>query len=190
MKKNIWFTAMAVTVAVAVVCVSGFILVDRLILHPPKDKPAAAAVSDAVDDGFTGNTNSNHAVSDQDLISLWSSEGASGEMVDPDTGFSTGSIYNGEWYLFREDGTFRYVIVSSGLVLDGGAVWEGKYSVRDGEIKLTNIKESWYPNPAASGQKDKYENKKVDNTVLIYAFEDEANTLIINDSDSFTRVQE
>lgn len=136
------------------------------------------------------NSESNRPIiSDANIIGLWSSEGPSGEMVDPGTGYATGSIYNGSWYLFNEDGTFRHVIVGSGPIISGGVVSEGKYLVGNGKIILTDVRESWYPDPAVKGQTAAYEDKSVDDSVLDYRYDEQDDTLVINDLDFYHRVK-
>jgi hypothetical protein len=190
-KRNIWIVPLGIVFIVSVVFVSGFILIDRLTSRQqnaePAEPPGIQAPAEPDNSASSENT---HVISDKNLIGLWSTEGPSGEMVDPATGYGTGSIYNGEWYLFRKDGTFRYVIVGSGQILSGSVVWEGKFSIRDDEIRLTNIKECWYPDPAATGQKDAYEDKRIKDTTIQYRYGDDENTLIVNDADNFTRVAE
>ena len=133
--------------------------------------------------------NSGEVIADANIIGLWSSEGPSGEMVDPDTGYATGSIYNGSWYLFKEDGTFRHVIVGSGQIISGGVVSEGQFSVGNGKIALTGVRESWYPDPAVKGQTKAYEDKSVGDSVLDYRYDEQDDTLVINDLDFFYRVK-
>lgn len=126
-------------------------------------------------------------VADKDLIGLWSSSGTSGTLVDPATGTATGSYYSGEWYLFREDGTFRYVIISSGQIISGGVVQEGKYTVRNGELLLTDIRESWYPDLSLSGQTPSYKDKKAADETRTYEYADGGTTLILDGLDYFYR---
>ncbi len=125
------------------------------------------------------------------LVGTWNKDGASGSLVDPATGYATGSIYNGEWYVFRADGTFRYVIVSSGQVISGGIVWEGTYSVSGGTIRLTGIREAWHPNPAATGQKAAYSNLAMPDTSFTYTMSADGGILSLRGSlfsDNYTRV--
>lgn len=129
------------------------------------------------------------AASDAGLIALWSSQGPTGVLVDPVTGYATGSISNGEWYLFRKDGTFRYVIISSGQILSGGVVWDGKFVSGDGKIILTDIKESWYPDPSRKGQKAAYKNLSVKDTTLQYQYKDKGDTLLIGTLDYYHKVK-
>lgn len=95
------------------------------------------------------------------LVGLWSSSQYFGEMYDP-TGASKGSSYNGEWYLFRENGTFRFVIAGSGLVISGAVVQEGNYRVEGSELVLHSVKDSWYPAPDTADRRPGYENKPAD----------------------------
>ncbi len=125
------------------------------------------------------------------LVGTWSQDGASGTLVDPATGYATGSVYNGEWYVFRPDGTFRYVIVSSGQIVSGGVVREGSYSVSGGNILLSGIREAWYPNPAASGQKATYTNAPSADESLTFALSMDGKSLtlqVLGGSDTFYRV--
>lgn len=105
---------------------------------------------------------------DGDIVGTWSSEGPYGTLYDPATGGVAGSVYNGEWYAFRSDGTYRYVILSSGIALSGGVVREGKYSVEDGEIRFYDNEESWYPDASRSGQTPAYKNKPAEEERLSY----------------------
>ena len=127
-------------------------------------------------------------ITDKNLIGLWSTEGPSGELVDPDTGYATGSVYNGTWYLFRSDGTYRFVNIGSGNVISGIVECNGNYSVSDGKIYLTHVKESWYPNPARPEQKAAYKGKKVDDQTLIYRYIDGVDTLNVDEHNYFHRV--
>ncbi len=183
---------MSIVLIVSIVVVSSVILIDQLVFRRPKAELADTPGIHMPSEPVSGETSAveNMAVTDQNLIGLWSTEGPSGDLVDPATGYTTGSIYNGEWYLFRKDGTFRHVIVGSGLVISGGAVLEGKYAVREGEILLTDIRESWYPNPAAKGQKDMYENRSASDFEITYRYGDDDDTLIIDDISYFHRVND
>lgn len=137
---------------------------------------------------YTDKETTAFVITDENLIGLWSTEGPAGELVDPDTGYATGSIYNGTWYLFRDDGTYRYVIIGSGDFISGGVVCEGYYSVSSGKIYLTDVKESWYPDPAKPGQEAAYKGKKGDDQTLYYRFTDGVDTLNIDELNYFHRV--
>lgn len=136
----------------------------------------------------SGSTVTAALVADSALVGLWSKDGASGTIVDPATGFATGSVYNGEWYLFRDDGTFRYVIVSSSQILSGGVVWEGKYSVADGAVRLTDTLEAWHPNVAVPGQAAAYSNMKLANQTIPYQIEDNGTRLDMGGTEIFYKV--
>jgi hypothetical protein len=182
--KNI---LIAVLVSLAAVIAS--VIGGAVLFRPNPDKYGICSDMSVPASGETGGSHGNAAgVSNTGLIGLWSTEGPSGELVDPATGFSTGDIYSGEWYLFRDDGTYRYVIVGSGSILSGGVVSEGKYEVRNGELLMTHIRESWYPDPGVPGQKDAYKNKKVRDETRAYRFEDDNKTLVIDETSYFTKV--
>jgi hypothetical protein len=121
-----------------------------------------------------------------DLVGTWSSEGSYGTLYDPATGSATGSVYNGEWYLFRSDGTYRYVIMGSGVALSGGIVREGRYSLDGSEIVFRNIVESWYPDASRSDQEPAYKDRTVADERLSYE-ELDTDTISI-DGYSFYRV--
>lgn len=148
-----------------------------------KDMTGTGGTSGA---GTSGSSSS--AVSS--LVGTWSQGGASGSIVDPATGYATGSVYNGEWYVFRADGTFRYVIVSSGTIISGGIVHEGRYAASGGNLLLTGIRESWYPNPAASGQKATYTNVTVADETIGYTLSADGSSLtleVYGGSDTYAR---
>lgn len=153
---------------------------------------AAASAGTGTVSGSTqtasGSTPATASVAGNALVGQWSKDGASGTIVDPATGFATGSVYNGEWYVFREDGTFRYVLVSSGQIVSGGIVWEGRYAVADGAIHLTDTLEAWYPNVAVSGQAAPYTNMKLANQTLAYELTDNGTRLDLGGTEIFYKV--
>ena len=110
---------------------------------------------------------------DKRLIGQWSSIGPTGNLMDPSTGAITGSYYNGTWYLFRGDGTFRYVIIGSGSIISGTAVTEGKFTTSGTTISFADCKESWYPAAGRTGQRERYEGKPTTFEPLLYRFESE-----------------
>ena len=127
------------------------------------------------------------ATRDSSLVGLWSQDGPTGTLVDPATGYATGSVYNGEWYLFREDGTYRYVMVGSGSVISGGVVHEGRYEASGNQILLKSTLVSWYPNPAKTGQAPSYTDKPEADKTLTYELTENESKLIIDGFDSFYR---
>lgn len=96
---------------------------------------------------------------EQTLVGSWSSEGPSGTLFDPATGFVTGSYYSLEGYLFRSDGTYRYIIMGSGTIISGAAVNNGKFRVEGDNLILTERTEDWYPDPSSPGNKESYKNR-------------------------------
>lgn len=127
------------------------------------------------------------AAQDSSLVGLWSQDGPTGTLVDPATGYATGSVYNGEWYLFRDDGTYRYVMVGSGSIISGGVVHEGRYEVSGNQILLKARLESWYPNPTKTGQTPSYTDKPEADKTLTYELMENESKLIIDGFDSFYR---
>lgn len=121
-----------------------------------------------------------------DIVGSWSSEGPYGTLYDPATGAATGSTYNGEWYVFRSDGTYRYVIMSSGIAISGGVVRDGKYRLDGSDILLYDNAESWYPDLSRSDQKPSYKNKPADDESHSYYAQD-PDTISI-DGTSFYRI--
>ena len=108
---------------------------------------------------------------DNRLCGVWSSDGSLGNMIDPSTGAIKGSVYNGEWYIFRNNGTFRYVIIGSGPIIGGEVIVEGNFIAHDGKIVFSDCKESWCPNPAKTGQKQAYKEKPIDQAPRTYYLE-------------------
>ncbi len=122
------------------------------------------------------------------IVGTWSSEGPYGTYYDPATGAATGSAYNGEWYLFRGDGTYRYVIISSGIAISGGSVRDGRYQVSGDEISFSDNRDSWYPDLSRSGQPEGFKNKPMADESLSFEVVD-GDTLMI-DGTTFYRVQQ
>ncbi len=122
---------------------------------------------------------------EDDIVGTWSSEGPYGTIVDPAGGVA-GSISNGEWYAFRADGTYRYVIISSGISISGGVAKDGRYRLEGDEIVLYDSKESWYPDVSRSGQTPAYRNKDAPDERFTLEAEDE-DTLTIG-GQSFYRI--
>ncbi len=77
------------------------------------------------------------------IVGTWSSDGPGGVLVDP-SGMIVGDVFNGEWYVFREDGTFRYVIAASGPIITGVVFVEGKYKLEGSSLVLYDQKETSY----------------------------------------------
>ncbi len=200
-KRKIWIVALAFLL---VIVVTAFVTV-QLAAWPDKDNqdnvtsqrastsaPGSSTHGSSIPDHTRDKTTEKETpafvVVDENLIGLWSTEGPSGQLVDPDTGYATGSSYNGSWYLFRRDGTYHYVIIGSGNIISGGVVCEGKYAVGNGKIYLTDVKESWYPDPAVSGQEAAYRDKPGDDHTIYYQFIDGVDTLKIGELDYYYRV--
>ncbi len=122
------------------------------------------------------------------VVGTWSSEGPYGTIVDPATGGVAGSTYNGEWYMFRADGTYRYVIMTSGIALSGGVVRDGKYRFEGGDIVLYDSEESWYPDPARSDQTPGYRNRAAGDEY--YPFESQDQDTLSIDGHTFYRIKQ
>ena len=73
------------------------------------------------------------------------------------------------------------VLVGSGFIISGTAINEGKITAVSGELKLTDVKESWYPNPTKKGQKEAFKDKSISSSVYSYEFEENGNKLRIHD---------
>jgi len=91
----------------------------------------------------TGTVSAPSQVSKELILGTWSSDGPGGVLVDT-SGMIVGDVFNGEWYVFRADGTFRYVIASSGSMITGVVFVEGKYKLEGSSIVLYDQKETSY----------------------------------------------
>ena len=91
----------------------------------------------------TGTVSAPSQVSKDLILGTWSSDGPGGVLVDT-SGMIVGDVFNGEWYVFRADGTFRYVIASSGSMITGVVFVEGKYKLEVSSIVLYDQKETSY----------------------------------------------
>ena len=93
------------------------------------------------------------------LIGNWSTVGYYGELVNPATGAFLQSAYNGEWYAFGADGTYRYTIAGSGQFITGVVIARGTYEVSGNTVLLHRKTESWYPLPNDATHKPMYKDR-------------------------------
>ena len=117
------------------------------------------------------------------LVGLWASTQYFGEVLDAVTGLPVHSAYSGEWYLFREDGSFRYVIVGAGQFISGSVVDEGKYRLKGNEIELFKIKRNWFPDPNHRfPQEPAYQDKDAEDRSVPVSFETDPGQIKIDGS--------
>lgn len=115
------------------------------------------------------------------LVGLWSSTQYFGEVLDAVTGLPVHSAYSGEWYLFREDGSFRYVISGAGPFISGTVVDEGKYRLKANEIELFKIKRNWFPDPNHRfSQEPAYRDKDAEDRSVPVSFETDSGEIKID----------
>jgi len=74
--------------------------------------------------------------------------------------------------------------LGSGAIISGAVVLDGKYAAAGGVLKLTDVKESWYPDPTKSGQTKAYKNKSVDGGAYSYEFEEIESKLRLRDQET------
>lgn len=133
--------------------------------------------NDSVDsDNGKGSNNTSN-----DIVGFWSTSVFSDVFVDAATGLPVDD-YTGDWYVFREDGTFTHLIIGSGLVLSGSAIQNGNYKINDGTIEFSEVKESWYPKPGSANSVKEYKNKSIGDKVVPYEIKNDNQILVIDDS--------
>ncbi len=93
------------------------------------------------------------------LVGMWSNTKFFGDMYDAVTGLPVTSSYSGRWYLFREDGSYWYIITGSGPIISGTVFEKGKYRLDGDELVLYSIRSSWYPDLSRSNQTPGYIDK-------------------------------
>jgi hypothetical protein len=79
------------------------------------------------------------------VIGNWSTSNVYGDIVNRSTGAFLMSNYNGEWYNFKADGSYRYTHAASGQFIAGVVITEGTYEARGETVLLHQKTESWYP---------------------------------------------
>lgn len=110
------------------------------------------------------------------VYGVWSSSGAS--VVDPGIGFDSGSgPDDGQWYMFKEGGFFKYVNVSTENNARNGLYREGSFRVDGNRLQLWGVDESYYP--GRNSRMSSYRNKAVADESLTYELLDN-NTLAIH----------
>jgi hypothetical protein len=93
------------------------------------------------------------------LIGNWSTTSYFGELVDPGTGVPVQSAYSGQWYTFRPDGTYHYVMAASGQIISGIVMAEGAYELRGSQLVLHQKTTSWYPFAQSVARHPRYTNR-------------------------------
>ncbi|NPV93456.1 MAG: copper amine oxidase N-terminal domain-containing protein [Firmicutes bacterium] len=121
------------------------------------------------------------------IMGAWSnlSSSPAGSLVDPVTGFATGSYYSGEWYFFDPDGTCRYVIIGSGTIINGLSEVRSNYRVVGDRIVFTNRLESF--TPALGDKHAATKNTPISDETLTFSYDSADDTLRI-DSSTFHRI--
>lgn len=126
------------------------------------------------------------------IVGLWSSNNATGgSTVDPFDNIN-GVYYGGAWYLFKEDGTFKYIIITSGNIVSGSCLLEGKYSCDSETIWLYDIKETWMPYPDDPSGRAAYKNSPAEEKTMKFGFRNNGDTVDLTDKigkDSYYRVK-
>lgn len=91
--------------------------------------------------------------------------------------------YSGNWFVFRDDGTYMEISVGAGLVVNGAAVQKGKYTVdlENGTITFTDITEDWFPSKTSEAHKA-YKDKAVDDYTVNLIINEEEQTMQIGSS--------
>lgn len=113
------------------------------------------------------------------FVGAWSNSLASFRAVDPQTGLPDQVNWNGDWYYFRADGTFRHASNSCGPLVCGLTVLDGNYDVEDNQIRLYNVLETWIPHPQDPSGHPAHEGEPKDEMRLPYEFESD-NELVLN----------
>ncbi len=85
---------------------------------------------------------------------------------------------SGQWYMLKEDGTFKYVRISPAGDASGGLLRTGRLDVDGGRIRLTAACESYYPDENST--RPSYLQRPAPDESLEYALVDNE-TLIIRD---------
>ena len=85
-------------------------------------------------------------------------------------------------------------MIGSGQIISGIIIWDGKYSINENKITLTNITESWYPAVDNKTDAGKYTGKKIANSSLTIRFDGKDKIYITEEGysleDLFYRVKE
>lgn len=115
------------------------------------------------------------------LTGFWAQGISSYDMVDRVTGFPVKAGWDGQWYMFRNDGTFRYVIGGCGPIICGIIVQEGRYSATADTLTLSGILETFTPSPDDPGRRTGYKNKPMNDVVLTYTLTEEGNLKLTDD---------
>lgn len=133
--------------------------------------PDTQRVLFADDYDYTGNNTT--------IIGGWSSVGSNVSIVDPGIAYYSwyGTAPDGEWYIFKDQGYYKYVKMSTENGARGGVYRSGKYSVDGNSLRSYDVYENYYPGP--NSRLSAYENKAVADERLMFELRDN-NTLSID----------
>lgn len=118
------------------------------------------------------------------VFGVWSSSNAS--VADPGIAFLSGNgPPDGQWYMVREDGYFKYTKIYTEDSARGGIFRMGRASVEGDRIYLSEINESYYPGP--NSRLSSYNSKAIPDESLTFVMPDN-DALVINGDGIYHRL--
>ena len=116
---------------------------------PPAGPPPAA-----------GNGRMPAPAANRGIVGKWSTLSWYGNYVDPGSGAFQSDASSGEWWEFRADGTFEFVMIAHGSFISGGIIHSGAWRLEGNQLVLTVKREVWRPFKGSRPPYDRAANRE------------------------------
>jgi hypothetical protein len=118
---------------------------------------------------------------DDNLLGIWTCGTSPGYVVDSE-GNIQNDAYSDELYHFYDNGSYTYMIVGSGTIINGLVKDNGKYRVSGNKLYLYDSVESFTPSEGET--RPAYTDEPAKDQTLAYSFEDDGKTLNLKNEDT------
>jgi hypothetical protein len=94
------------------------------------------------------------------IVGKWSTLSWYGNYVDPGSGAFQGDASSGEWWEFRADGTWEFIMIANGSFISGGIIHSGTWRLEGSQLVLTVKREVWRPFKGSRPPYDRAANRE------------------------------
>jgi hypothetical protein len=94
------------------------------------------------------------------IVGKWSTLSWYGNYVDPSSGAFQSDASSGEWWEFRADGTWEYIMIAYGSFISGGIIHSGAWRLEGNQLVLAVRREVWRPFKGSRPPYDRAANRE------------------------------